>query len=120
MPEDEIGARSAIAVYLRHKEAIRNSAPGDAVRKEFDAGFERLKPYAREMGIPYVETVRSAAGLLPADKEAIIAATAGAGFDTRATRKGGELRFESSSDRFAQVWSLKPGERPEKSVEIPN
>lgn len=49
-----------------------------------------------------------------------MAATKGSGFDTRAIRKGDELRFESPSERIAQVWTLTPGKRPEKSVEIPN
>lgn len=120
MSEEEAGTRSAIAVYMRHGEAIRNAAPDESARRELDAGLERLKPHARELAIPYVEAIRSAAGILPADRAAIVAATNGAGFDTRAVRKGDELRFESASDRVAQVWSVKHGERPEKSVEIPN
>lgn len=120
MPEAEASARSAISVYLRHADAIRDAAPHESARKDLGAGLERLKPHARELAIPYVEAIRSTAGILPADKAAIVAATNSTGFDTRAVRKGNELRFESPSDSVAQVWSVKPGERPEKSVEIPN
>lgn len=61
MADAEIGARSALAAYLRHADVIRNAVPDEAARKEFDSGLESLKAHAREAGIPYLETVRSAA-----------------------------------------------------------
>jgi len=118
MPEEEAGTRSALAVYLRHEKAIREAAPDESARKEIDAGFEKLRAHARDAGIPYQETLRNAAGILPADKAAIAAAT-GAGLDTRVTRVGNALYFDSPGDRVRQVWTLRPGDRPEKSVEIP-
>lgn len=116
---EEIDARAAITVYLRHQDAIHAAAP-DSARQELAASFEHLKLYARDAGIPYPDTVRLTAGVLPSDKTAIMAATTGATFDTRATRAGNTLYFESPADRVIQVWTLRPGERPEKSVELPN
>ncbi len=120
MPDAETDARAAITVYLRYQDAIHAAAPDDTARQEFAASFEHLKSYAREVGIPYQDSVRMAAGILPTDKAAIMAATTGTAFDTRAVRAGNTLSFESPSDRVTQVWTLTPGERPEKSLEIPN
>ncbi len=85
MSEGEIESRSALAVYLRHQDAIVAAAPDDSVRKELDAGFDRLRSHARDAGIPYQETIRNAAGILPTDKAAIMMATS-ATLDTRVIR----------------------------------
>lgn len=121
MSVEEAGARSALAVYLRHQEAIYRLIPDASARKEFDTGFDNLRRFAREAGVPYQEPVWAARDISSGDKASILAATAaGASFETKSIRTGNELRFESQGDRFLQVWVLRPGERPEKAVELPN
>lgn len=50
----------------------------------------------------------------------MLAVTTGASQDTWATRSGNTLSIASRTDGFVQVWTLNPGERPEKSVGLPN
>lgn len=94
--------------------------PDAALQQELAAGFEQLQKHARYAGIPYQEPIRYAKGILPLDKAAMLAVTTGASQDTWATRSGNTLSIASRTDGFVQVWTLNPGERPEKSVELPN
>lgn len=117
MSGEEMDARCAITVYLRHQDAIYAAAHDESAKQELNASFEHLRTHARSIGIPYQESIRLAVDVLPSDKAAIMATT-GATLDTRMIRVGRTLYFDSPADRVQQLWTLRPGERPEKSIEI--
>lgn len=104
-------------MYLRHQDAIYAAAPDDAVRRDLNTSFEHLRTHARDVGIPYQESIRHAVDILPSDKVAMMLAT-GATLDTRMIRVGNALYVNNPTDRVQQLWTLRPGERPEKSVAL--
>lgn len=117
MSGEEMDTRCAITVYLRHQDAIYAAAPDDSIKQELNASFEHLRAHARSVGIPYQESIRQAVDVLPSYKAAIMATT-GATLDTRMIRVGRTLYFDTPADHVQQLWTLRPGERPEKSIEI--
>lgn len=72
---EEADVRSALTIYLRHQDAIYRAIPDGKGHKELDAGFDKLKLAAREVGMPYQESVRTAGDISYSDKRAILAAT---------------------------------------------
>jgi len=83
MPEVELAVRASVSVYLNRRDAIYRAAPDRPTRIALQAEFEKMKVSARELRLPYEESIADARDIPSSDKRFMLATTSGSGFDTR-------------------------------------